>query len=369
MLISIFGKSFSVSNEKLLPKIEISVPLALFEAKSAQNATTYLELAQQANTIANVNLFGGKRKIDFTLFKPRGHYIETERLQRYFRAMNWLAHIDLSLVKYDEDGKPHLNIKHIAAAALLQNAITKAKQRTIWQEFDNLISAFIGQSDNTTLSDLERFLADAKIETAGDVFKADKAQLLRLLTSRDYGQQQIIGQLLTVNPNNPKPLPPPISFMLMGQRFAIDSYIMSNLVHDRLLVKGRKVPRALPSPLDVMYALGNDRAKIHLRSELEQYLRQKFFRHDPKNFCRRCCMSSTLLQSGLRVNIQPAMSSRIRYFTLLCMIMPVPDVTLSWQPPFLKKMPLNCDKPLWHILGIWKLWQPCYKRWQKKNCA
>jgi len=249
----------------------LSVPLALFEAPSAQKATTYLQLAQQANTIADVTLFGSKRKIDFTLFKPRGHYLKREQLQRYFRAMSWLAHIDFRLLEYDPNGKPHLNLKHIAAAALLQKAITKANQQTTWQEFDNLISAFVGRSDNTTLPDLGRFLADAKIETVGDVFKADKAQLLSLLTTSDYGQQQITGQLLKVARDNPKPLPRPISFMLMGQRFAIDSYIMSNLVYDRLLVKGRKVPRALPSPLDVMYALGNDRAKVHLQSELAQY--------------------------------------------------------------------------------------------------
>jgi hypothetical protein len=249
----------------------LSVPLALLEDKSAQKATTYLQLAQQANTIAEVTLFGGKRKIDFTLFKPRGHYLKKEQLKRYFRAMNWLAHIDFRLLEYDPNGKPHLNLKHIAAAALLQKAITKANQRTTWQEFDNLISAFVGRSDNTTLSDLGRFLADAKIETVGDVFKADKAQLLSLLTTRDYGQQQITGQLLAVGQNNPKSLSRPISFMLMGQRFTIDSYIMSNLVYDRLLVKDRKVPRALPSPLDVMYALGNDQAKIHLQSELAKY--------------------------------------------------------------------------------------------------
>lgn len=249
----------------------LSVPLALLGDKSTEKVTIYRELAQQANRTADVTLFGGKRKIDFTLFKPRGHYLKEEQLQDYFRAMSWLAHIDFRLLEYEPNGKPHLNLNHIAAAALLQKAITKANQQTTWQEFDNLISAFVGQSDNTTLSDLGHFLADAKIETAGDVFKADQAQLLSLLTTRDYGQQQITGQLLTVSPNNSKPLPRPISFMLMGQRFAIDSYIMSNLVYDRLLVKDRKVRRALPSPLDVMYALGNDRAKIHLQSELAKY--------------------------------------------------------------------------------------------------
>jgi hypothetical protein len=59
--------------------------------------------------------------------------------------------------------------------------------------------------------------------------------------------------------------------MLLGQRFAVDSYVMSNLVYDRLLVNGRKVQRRLPSPLDVMYVLGDDRSLTHLQPELARY--------------------------------------------------------------------------------------------------
>jgi hypothetical protein len=57
----------------------------------------------------------------------------------------------------------------------------------------------------------------------------------------------------------------------MGQRFALDSYVMSQLVFDRLIVDGVKVPRAFPCGLDVMTTLGNDRAITHLEEELSQY--------------------------------------------------------------------------------------------------
>jgi hypothetical protein len=249
----------------------LSVPLALFAttAQISAEATRYLGLAQQANSMASVTLFGGKRQIDFSLFKPRGHYLKREQLGRYFQAMSWLAHIDFRLVEYDSTGKPRLNVNHLAAAVLLHQAISSANQRTTWQAFDNLISAFVGRSDNMTLRDLERFLADAGIKTAGDVL-SKPTQLLALLTSGDYGQQQIVGQLLKAAPDKLQQ-PLPVSLMLAGQRFAIDSYIISQLVYDRLLVKGRKVQRPLPSPLDVMYALGNDQAKTHLQSELAQY--------------------------------------------------------------------------------------------------
>ncbi len=253
----------------------LSVPLALFASEVeitdvSTEAINYIELAQQSSTIAPVTLFGGTRKVDFSLFKPRGHYTKIERLQRYFRAMNWLAHVDFRLVEYDVNGKPQLNSKHIAAAVLLHQAIKSANQRTAWQTFDHLISTFVGQSDNMTLPDLERFLTDAGIQTA--VIEQEKSsQLLTLLTSGDYGQQQITGQLLVVAQDNPKPQSRPISFMMLGQRFSIDSYIMSQLVFDQLRINNQKVLRPLPSPLDVMYVLGNERAKTHLQTELTQY--------------------------------------------------------------------------------------------------
>ena len=59
--------------------------------------------------------------------------------------------------------------------------------------------------------------------------------------------------------------PRPVSFLLMGQRFAIDSYITGSIVYDRVLKDGQPVLRALPS-LDVMYALGNERCPSPARS-------------------------------------------------------------------------------------------------------
>ncbi len=41
-----------------------------------------------------VDIFGEERKIDFSQFKPRGHYTRSEEFQSYFRAMIWLGRID-----------------------------------------------------------------------------------------------------------------------------------------------------------------------------------------------------------------------------------------------------------------------------------
>ena len=122
-----------------------------------------------------------------------------------------------------------------------------------------------------TLPDLDRFLADAGINTSVDLLHHPAPrQLLAQLTSGDYGRQRISAQIQVADPAVSEPVPPPISFMLLGQRFSLDSYLLNNLVYDRLVVDGHKVDRRLPSPLDVMYALGNDRAATHLQSELSR---------------------------------------------------------------------------------------------------
>ena len=38
-----------------------------------------------------VELYGGRRSLDASQFKPRGHYTKSETLKRYFRAMMWLG--------------------------------------------------------------------------------------------------------------------------------------------------------------------------------------------------------------------------------------------------------------------------------------
>jgi uncharacterized protein DUF3160 len=159
----------------------------------------------------------------------------------------------------------------LSAAELLRDAVNQSGQRAAWTEFDRLFTALVGRSDNTTLDDLDRFFADAGMTSAADILNsATPDSLLRMLTSGGYGIQQITGQVLSVAPNNPVPLPNPISFFLMGQRYIVDSHILSSLVYDRLIIDNQKVERGMPSPLDVMAALGNDRAKTHLQGDLAQ---------------------------------------------------------------------------------------------------
>ncbi len=254
----------------------LAVAQALLNGEAGESAAAkqLVAWAVAADAVAEIDLFGSKRPIDFTLFLPRGHYAESEELQRYFRAMAWLAQADFRFVEFDPlTGAPTLHLEQIAAAAILRDALAASGGRETWAQINGLVELLVGPSDNMTLPDLDRFLADAGLAGPAGILRADAGAILALLTQNDYGQQRITGQLLYrhIANDSAEPIPRPVSFMLLGQRFAIDSYVMSNLVYDSLMVDGRPVERALPSPLDVMAALGNDRAVTHLAGELKTY--------------------------------------------------------------------------------------------------
>ena len=58
---------------------------------------------------------------------------------------------------------------------------------------------------------------------------------------------------------------------VFGQRFVIDSFLMSKLVFDSIQFKGKSQERTMPSGLDVAAALGNDEAVALLEPELEKW--------------------------------------------------------------------------------------------------
>lgn len=231
------------------------------------------EWAMAADTHREIELLGTKRPFDFTLFQPRGHYYDTLELQRYFRTMAWLGQLDFRFIHFDRtSSEPQLNKQAMASAIILQQ-VMDGEAHALWQEMDALFAFLVGRSDNMLLPDLARFMNDANLPTADAVFSVDDTVLLDLLVNNDYGQQRITGNIIERHTANDSsvPIPRPVSFLLFGQRFAIDSYVMGNLVYDRMVVDGRPIERPLSSPLDAMFALGNDRALTHLEDELAQY--------------------------------------------------------------------------------------------------
>ena len=196
---------------------------------------------------------------DFSQFKPRGHYTETEELQRYFKAMIWLGRTELALTRFQRE---------LVVSVLLQQAVEDADLMDEWLGFDQAIQVFVGKSDNLTLEGFTTFLVDQEASLDATLSESTANALMKALEEGGYAQQRIMSQIMATDPFSSTPtLLPPI-FCFFGQRFVIDSYVFHNVTYDRIVYEGQKIQRTMPDPLDPMFVLGYQEALPLLEDEL-----------------------------------------------------------------------------------------------------
>ncbi len=226
------------------------------------------------------------RDIDFSQFKPRGHYAQDEdftdkELENYFRAMMWLGRTEiyLSLPESDLDKfgctEEQLNdmiVRQAVDALLLVELLELSGANTDYEEFEKVISFFVGEQDNVTCPQLESLKIELNIRDAAALLdNSTLKQFQQTLSTKTFSNQQIVSQLLYSDPLSPEEVKAASAFMLLGQRFVIDSYITGNVVFDHILYQGSKPCRLYPSTLDILFAFGNDASTQLLIPELKKY--------------------------------------------------------------------------------------------------
>jgi hypothetical protein len=223
------------------------------------------------------------RKIDFSQFKPRGHYNkiiytpEGERtLENYFRAMMWLGRIDFLMTAppenpWEPDWTEDELLRMQLGAILLNELLFSCGKKELLDKHEKIITFLVGPDDNLTPDEL-RDLTDYMLGEPADLFNTGVYEQFRdtLDASDDFGQK-IMSNFFYVDPYSADPGKLPVSFKLLGQKFLIDSYITSEVVYDRIIYNDLKVYRDLPDPLDVMAVFGNEDAMALLKDELEEY--------------------------------------------------------------------------------------------------
>ncbi|MBM4395862.1 MAG: DUF3160 domain-containing protein [Deltaproteobacteria bacterium] len=199
---------------------------------------------------------------DFSQFKPRGHYTETDELKRYFRSMIWLGRTQLMPTRFQRE---------LVASGLLLQSLEAGGAYEGWKQFDAAIRAFVGKSDNLTFEGLEEFLDD---QGADDLALRDPVKgpsLMAALEAGGYADQRIMSQIMMTDPTSSSPTALPPAFAFLGQRFVIDSYVFNNVTYDRIVFEGAKIHRYMPSPLDPMFVLGFQEALPLLKGELDGF--------------------------------------------------------------------------------------------------
>jgi hypothetical protein len=134
------------------------------------------------------------------------------------------------------------------------------------------INFFVGAADDLSIDDLAPALATAGVRALADL--ADDAKLAAAYAALGGAlgaRGQVRGQVLAPVGNAPAGTPAPKVLQIFGQRFALDSLVLSKVVFDAIVFHGDRQLRTMPNALDVMAALGNDEAVRLLQSEIERY--------------------------------------------------------------------------------------------------
>ncbi len=247
----------------------------LLEPAANGSAAAIAELYSSVLAAAGVEMyefFGSKRLIDFSQFKPRGHYTSAGSsgdapLERYFRATLWLGLADLRLIETESDGSSVFRRRQLELAYALR-ALFDDEALANHRAIDETIRAFVGESDNMQLAELDQLLEDLGLDSAEGLAGVDDPTLAQAIVDGGYGTQRISGHILENGTKGTIPLSS--TFLLLGQRYVVDSHVFSNVVFSR--VPERRGMRLMPDPLDVAFAaLKNDQAARLLKEELQNY--------------------------------------------------------------------------------------------------
>lgn len=226
-------------------------------------------LAKEASGAEGLELFGLEREIDFSQFKPRGHYVDSPELEAYFRAMMWFGRIDFPMLHTQGTGEVIL-VRRSVQAALALRALMDEAALARFGRIDDTIRAFVGEPDSMSPLDVPRLQADLGI-TGADISGIDDATLAATIVKGAYGNQKILSQIVMQAPHAGT-WPLDATFLFMGQRYVFDSHVFSNVVYDRVNPTPPAQKRMLPDPLDVAYAaLANDQAVSLLAEDLETH--------------------------------------------------------------------------------------------------
>ncbi len=212
------------------------------------------------------------RDYDFSQLKPRGYYTSSATLSRYFQSMMWLGRTELYLSAPETDfcRPSEADVRRQTLMALILTEIISGQEEleAALEQMDKIIASLVGDSDNATTSILLEVMDAAQIRTATDILDAASYERFKLAVAENpMTRQQINAQILVSSDVRLSgPLEPAAAFLLLGQRFIIDSYILGHVVFSEVEAR-----RMLPMSADAMFALGNNAAAQILSEQLDIY--------------------------------------------------------------------------------------------------
>jgi len=179
--------------------------------------------------------------------------------------MMWLGRISIHLTPPPNTPVSEKDVLRANTTAYLLNELMETfGKKGLLEQNDLIINQLVGESDNITPNEYSQLLQKLNIKTVSDLHDNFDSYYEALQNDADF-TSRIASFPYIANPAETGPAKLPISYKLSGQRFIIDSYVFSNVVHDRVGY------RMLPDPLDAMICMGNNDAINLMKPEIGEY--------------------------------------------------------------------------------------------------
>lgn len=196
---------------------------------------------------------------DYSQYKPRGYYTRSPRMEAYFRAMMWYGRINFS-------NKDELRNR---CGLLLSLALANDEAcRASWDKLYEVSALFAGESDDLSYRDFQPLiektygpnLTVAKLPEKAEVWPDFHQASMKMPGPRIFSEAR-------EEKSDEEEAEEALGFRLMGQRFSADQEIFGQLIYNAVKANSQGEVRGLPDVLDVMAAMGSEKALELLREE------------------------------------------------------------------------------------------------------
>jgi hypothetical protein len=255
-------KNTPLESDTTLAAAYLAVALKLFDPQAAiPDASLAARIKPQLDQIKagagrDKSILIPNFEDDYGAYKPVGHYAGDPDLEAYFQGMTWLGRVNFLFQDPANPSFAPSRAPLIITLALRQAQIAEGVPASdAWSRVHEILTFLIGHSDDS--GPLEVAALMDKVYGSGHRL-ADLADdgLWKQFIERT---SELPGSLINSTfASSSQSLVAQRSWRFMGQRFVIDSFILQNLIYDKVGTQDKK--RSVPSGLDVMAVLGSQAA-------------------------------------------------------------------------------------------------------------
>jgi len=187
--------------------------------------------------------------MNYSQFKPRGHYARKPKMKAYFTAMMWLQKA------YACRDKTAQLKQSIFTASLLNTAKSTSNGKPLTSVYASIFeptAVLIGEPNNLSTMDIADFLKKENIKTVSEALSDENVK------KADQTLAALAGRI-AIKPKLQLSCPDKINFM--PQRYLIDNEVLQELADT-----GFNAQRAFPKGLDVFSAFGSASASDALNN-------------------------------------------------------------------------------------------------------